>query len=295
MFRILGQEKKPRYHLPIFAALVISICCTMGSTTHYGDKIGLNVGRRAKFKYEMDVKKDVFQRIGGEENWTNVNFTYKTAFFYEIDTELNYEFYVTIEFLYYQSKNGTTASIAFEDDDSESKSHIGSSNALRQARFQLKIKSDGSIADMMGYEEYLQKCSSGNERALGKEFIKSVAQEVTRVVPVGGGKISYRAPDDSDRIKYLTNHCFVDEDRNGVVNVKCESAVEKNLQSGELALLMTGNEQSTIQLEENTGLLLRTNRMLSLQGSSQIGQTEIFQKVTKITSIIGDRVSDETR
>lgn len=246
----------------------------------------------AEYEYKIENSDEVRQEIDRNENSTRVIVRCTAQLLYKIMQKSDAGYVVSVKFISSEIENISAASNLPGHDSTYFHKNI---NSLDSTVFKLNLFLDGRIEKLDGYQDYLKKVSKSHEKEYSEKYFLDIFSRISQILPKDsvfvGSSWRNRAVHDNG-IEYLTNDYKVEKKDRGRAFISISSEVKQEIVARNTTLLMSGLERGKIEIEDKTGMPIKSSRTLELKGSSNVGGVKILQYSLKTSKLIGTRIEN---
>jgi len=257
------------------------------------------------YNYDVCETKEVRQQIGGKEAVVISTIENKMNFSSEAIGNSKDANNAIIQFNTFSLNDKSKDYLNMQEQDGFLDNNVFQNGvkAIEGLQFKINLTNSGCVDSINGYEIFKQRFDSianspinnnkGNLEALREDYFKDIFQRISCILPDTGAAINsswmrWDSESLGDTPSIKSNYELY-KIANGLAHIKVFAKVEKELKALNGILIMSGIETGEIKLEVESGMVISSEKALTLTGSMKIGKANLLMNVNRKTVITGVR------
>ena len=276
------------------------------NTTNNQFPVVFNPHAGSIYKYEISRRRINIQNVGGRN--LNSYSIEKMEFSYLINFDLGKGYKNSVQFDSYSITLDTiNSSVDQIHEDSISNNTNDIRNVFNGALFDLEINNNGVLKKISGFQDFQQKRGnfiSGDiinnkvplkgRNSYTKDYFKDLFESSLHFFPdspvfLNSKWVINEFTDIGERHKIDVLY-KVDKVQDGNIYVTRFSKVNQKLNFNNNSIEMDGDERGTIQLDSETGMVMQSERVLTINGQMQLGNLPMKMTIENFVTIKGKKL-----
>jgi hypothetical protein len=293
------------WHLIIFIFLfLIPSCKNMSSHNLYKEKgVLFNPEVGITYKYEIDESKEIEQAIGGNENKVKLTVNSKIELVYKIMKKIHDNYEVLVQF-----ENCIMDSHSEENTESDLALRQKNIAAFKGAIFTFNLTADGRVENIKGFKEFKEKFALLNatntksnsvfnhipDTSFEEGYFKDIFEKISTVLPsktifINSTWLHNESVEIGEPQRLSVQHTL-DSIITGTAYIKTTSPVEQTITALNHGVKMQGNKNGVIEIDAETGMLIKSFQKSTITGSLKIGGAGVDMNINRSCMIKGKKL-----
>jgi Family of unknown function (DUF6263) len=291
------------WHLIIFIFLIPS-CKNMSSHNLSNEKgILFNPEVGVTYKYEIDESKEIEQAIGGNENKVKLTVNSKIGLVYKIMKKIHDNYEVLVQF-----ENCIMDSHSEEDTERDLALRQKNIAAFKGATFTFNLTPDGRVENIKGFKEFKENFVLLNatntksnsvfnhipDTSFEEGYFKDIFEKISTVLPsktifINSTWLHNESVEIGESQRLSVQHTL-DSISTGTAYIKTTSPVEQTITALNHGIKMQGNKDGVIEIDAETGMLIKSFQKSTITGSLKIGEVGVGMNINRSCMIKGKKL-----